>query len=189
MSWKTQRRFNYVMVLLSWLSLPLLGKRAIKRFLPASILTTLIEGIHVQTGKRRKWWVFYNKPNSYISGEFPYNIGPFLIGSMWLLKWTYGSFKQFILLFAIVDCAFVLMMSTVFKRIKIFTLVRINKIQFFLYFFLKAFLLYGFQFLFDIGRKTIDRNNINKKNCLQETAAENITINNFDGHKKLQLKK
>lgn len=69
-------------------------------------------------GKRRKWLVFYNKPNSYLFNEFPFNIGPFFVGSMWILKWTYGNFKLFILLNAIVDGAFAFIMTSVFKRIK-----------------------------------------------------------------------
>jgi len=146
------------MVSLSWLSLLFLGKNNTKRFLPASIFITLIEGINVQIGKKRSWWVFYNRPHSYLSGEFPYNIGPFLIGSMWILKWSYGNFKRFILLNAMVDGAFVLIMSILLKRLKIFTLVRLNKIQFFLYFFVKGFLLYGFQFLYENESNFIDRN-------------------------------
>ncbi|MDQ0185293.1 hypothetical protein MKX78_03505 [Cytobacillus sp. FSL R5-0569] len=108
-----------------------------------------MEGVNVQVGKKRKWWIFYNKPNSYFSGEFAFNIGPFFVGSMWILKWTYGNFKRFIFLNAIVDGAFAFALDTIGKRIKIFTLVRINKFQFFLYFFYKAFLLYGFQYLFE----------------------------------------
>jgi hypothetical protein len=149
MSMKNQWLLNIVMVLFAWLTLPFFGARNIKRFLPASMLIALMEGINVQVGKKRKWWVFYNKPNSYFSGEFPFNIGPFFVGSMWILKWTYGNFKRFIFLNAIVDGAFAFALDTIGKRIKIFTLVRINKFQFFLYFFYKAFLLYGFQYLFE----------------------------------------
>jgi hypothetical protein len=93
MSLKYQWLINIAMVLLSWLSLSFFGRRNIKRFLPASILVVFLEALNVQVGKRQKWWVFYNKPKSYISGELPFNIGPFLVGSMWILKWTYGNFK------------------------------------------------------------------------------------------------
>ena len=170
MSWKNQRQINVAMVSLSWLSLIFLEKRNIKRFLPASILITLIEGINVQYGKKRKWWVFYNRPNSYISGEFPFNIGPFLIGSIWILKWPYGNFKRFILLNAVFDGAVVLLLSVLSKKMKIFTLVMFNKIKFFLYFFLKSFLLYGFQILFENGRKFTDHKNIDQKSYVGETA-------------------
>ncbi len=143
------------MVFLSLISLPFLGSRNIKRFISASILIVIIEIINVRVGKKKKWWFFYNKPNSMITGELPFNIGPFWVGSMWILKWTYGNFKRFILLNAIVDSAFVITLSVFFKKLKIFTLVRMNKFQFFLYFFLKAFLLYGFQFLFENKKEII----------------------------------
>ena len=90
------------MVLLSWLSLCFFGqKRHIKRFLPASVLIFFVEALNVQFAKKRKWWVFYNKPKSYVSGELPFNIGPFSALSMWVLKGSYGNFKRFLLLNAI----------------------------------------------------------------------------------------
>lgn len=153
MSIKIQRLLNLAMVLLPWLTSPFLGVNNTKRFIRASLLIVFFEFINVLIGKRRKWWVFYNKPNSYLFNEFPFNIGPFLVGSMWILKWTYGNFKKFIFLNAIVDCAFAFMMATVVKKIKIFTLVRINKFQLFVYFFYKAFLLYGFQKNIESKRK------------------------------------
>ena len=56
--------------------------------------------------KKRKWWVFYNKPKSYVSGELPFNIGPFFVFSMWVLKSSYGNFKWFLLLNAIIHTFF-----------------------------------------------------------------------------------
>ena len=102
MSLKNQWLMNIVMVLLSWLSLFFLDKRYIKRFLPASVLIFFVEALNVQFAKKRKWWVFYNKPKSYVSGELPFNIGPFFALSMWVLKWSYGNFKRFLLLNAII---------------------------------------------------------------------------------------
>ena len=140
------------MVLLSWLSLSFFGWRNIKRYLPASVLVVILEALNVQVGKKRKWWVFFNKPNSYISGEFPFNIGPFLVGSMWILKWTYGNFKQFILLNATVNAFFAFILVRLTEKLKVLKLVRLNNIQFFLYFFYKAFFLYGFQYIIERKR-------------------------------------
>ena len=71
-----QRILNFAMVILAWLTVPFLGVKNIIRFLPASLLICLLEGLNDQIGKRRKWWVFFNKPKSYLFGEFPFNIGP-----------------------------------------------------------------------------------------------------------------
>ncbi|WP_026568615.1 hypothetical protein [Bacillus sp. UNC41MFS5] len=148
MSNKNQWLLNVPMVLLVWLTLPFLGVRNIKKFLPASIFIVIVEILLAQIGKERKWWVFYKK-NSFISVALPFYIGPFLIGSMWILKWTYGNFKRFLTLNAIVDGMFTILMMSLLKKLKLVTLVRFNKIQFFLYLFLKSFLFYGFQYLIE----------------------------------------
>lgn len=146
---KIQRIVNIAMVLLAWSTIPLLGFHNIRRFLPSALIIVLLEGIHVQIGKRRKWWIFYNKPKSYLFGEFAFNIGPFLAGSMWILKWTYGNFKQYMFLNAIVNAFFAFILVNLMKKLKVVKLVRLNNFQFFLYFFFKAPLLYGLQYLVD----------------------------------------
>ncbi|MCY8231654.1 hypothetical protein MOC86_06620 [Priestia endophytica] len=149
MTIKIQRLVNVAMVLLPCLTLPLLGLRNIKRFLPASILVLLVETLHAIYGKKQRWWVFYNKPKSFLFGELPYEIGPFLPISMWFLKWTYGNFKWFILLNGITNAIFAYPITYFARKFRYYTLVRFNNFQFFLYFFYKAFLLYGFQYLFE----------------------------------------
>lgn len=149
MSLKNQWLINIAMIVLSWLSLSFFGWRNIKRFLPASVLAVIVEALNVQVGKRKKWWTFRNKPNSYISGEFPFNIGPFFVVALWILKSTYGNFKRFILLNASIHAFFSFIVISVLEKLKVFKLVRLNKLQFFLYFFIKAFLLYAFQSLFE----------------------------------------
>lgn len=147
MSLKNRWFVNIAMILLSWLSLPFIGRSSIKKFFPASILIVIFEAFNVLIGKKRKWWVFYNNPNSYISGEFPFNVGPFLIGTIWILKWTYGNFKKFILLNTIVDAFFAFVIPKLLEKLKVAKLVRLNNFQFFLYMFYKAFILYGFQYI------------------------------------------
>jgi len=153
MSIKNQWLLNILMVAITWLSLPFLGTRSIKRFLPASIFIVILEALHVQVGKRRKWWVFYNKPDSYLFNEFPFNLGPFLIIALWILKLTYGNFKRFLLLNAATNAFFASPVVFFAKKARYFTLVRLNNLQFFLYFFFKAPLLYGFQYLFEKGNR------------------------------------
>ena len=95
MTLKIQRLFNIAMVLITWLTLPMFGLRNLKRFLPSTVLVILFEIVNALYGKKQKWWVFYNKPNSFLFGEAPYYLGPFLGISLWSLRWTYGSFKLY----------------------------------------------------------------------------------------------
>jgi hypothetical protein len=154
MSMKNQWVLNIAMIILSWITMPLLGRRNIKRFLPASILGVLLCFIDVPIGKRRRWWSFNNKPQSFIQNEFPFLLGPMLMVGLWTLNWAYGNFKKFIMLNAIFHAIFAFPITRIFTKLKLYKLVRLNEFQFFLYFFYKAFFLYGFQYLFEKYKKT-----------------------------------
>lgn len=155
MSSKNQWLLNITLIIISWITVPLLGVQNIKRFLPASILAVLLCGVDAKFGKQRRWWAFYNKPQSLIGNEFPFLIGPMLVISLWILKWSYGNFKKFIMLNAIGDVIFVYPITRLFTKIKLYRLVKFNEFQFFLYFFYKAFLFYGFQSLFEKYKKKL----------------------------------
>ena len=149
MNIKIQTLFNAAIVILSWVTLPLLGSKNIKRFLPASIFILLVEIFHAWIGKKQRWWVFYNRPKSFLFGEVPFQIGPFLAISMWILKWTYGKFIRFILLNGVINALFAYPFTYLARKFRYYTLVRFSNFQFFLYFFSKAFLLYGVQYLIE----------------------------------------
>jgi hypothetical protein len=153
MSMQNKWLFNIAMVLLSWITIPFLNWRSIKRFFPAFIFVFLINCIDVPIGKKRRWWSFYNKPHSFFYNEFPFLIGPMLAVALWTLKWSYGNFKKFIMLNAFFHLIFTILAKSLFAWIKLFKLVRLNAFQFFLYFFYKAFLLYGFQYIYENKKK------------------------------------
>ncbi|HZG70669.1 MAG TPA: hypothetical protein VEY51_03955 [Chondromyces sp.] len=154
MSIKSQWLFRIATVLLPWLSVPLLGVRNVKRFLPASILVWIMGIIDVQIGKKRRWWTFYYRPSSYLFNEFMYHVGPFLVGSMWILKWTYGNLMNFTLLNTVVDAFFAGPITSYSKKLKVYKRVRLNPFQFFFYFFYKSFFLYAFQYLYESRKKS-----------------------------------
>ncbi|WP_299088818.1 hypothetical protein [uncultured Metabacillus sp.] len=106
MSLKNQWNISITMIILSWLSLPFYGWRQFKRFLPASMLIVVFEAINVKLVKNKKWWIFYNKPNSYFNNEFPFNIGPFIVSSLWGLKWSFGNLRKFLVINAAINIFF-----------------------------------------------------------------------------------
>lgn len=149
MTLKKQWIINIIMVFFSWGSFQLPDRKHMKRFLPASILIVIFEALSVQYAKKRKWWIFYHKPKSYVSGEFAFNIGPFLALAFWTLKWSYGNFYKFILYNGVVHAFFSTVVIQVLDKLRIAKLKRINHLQFFFYFFYKAFILYGIQFMIE----------------------------------------
>ncbi|MDR4947900.1 hypothetical protein [Neobacillus cucumis] len=146
------------MMILSWLTLPLLGRKAIKRFLPASVLMSILVALEMKFAKKRRWWWFYTKVHSKLSGGFPLTWGPFLVGSMWILRFTYGKFVWYILLNLIVDTFFSYKFVDILKSLGIGSLVRLKKYQLSLLFFIKSLLLYGFQMIQEKVGRSHNRN-------------------------------
>ncbi len=136
-----------LMLVLSWLSFPLLGKDTIKRFLPAGIFISLLVTVEDVIARKRKWWWWYEKIIPNVSGIVPFLWGPFLIGSMWILKLTYGRFTFYTILNLIIDSIFTFFMVDLLKKLGIASLIRLRKYQLSMLFFIKSLLLYGFQFV------------------------------------------
>jgi hypothetical protein len=139
----------FVMMILPWLTVPYLGKKTIKRFIPASLFMACVVWVEGHIARNNRWWFFYEKIVPKAIGEFPLIVGVFLIGSLWILRFTYGKFIRFIILNLIVDSFFTYVVVEWFQKLKVATLVRVNKTQLSLLFLIKSMLLYGFQFIME----------------------------------------
>ncbi|MDP4093659.1 MAG: hypothetical protein Q8920_09900 [Bacillota bacterium] len=84
-------------LILPWLSLLLMPKAEVKRYLPAGLLSTIFCIIVIETGIRYSWWAIHET-------TFPFSVIPtyaygfFPVLPMWLLKFTY---KHFVLYFSL----------------------------------------------------------------------------------------
>ncbi|WP_047986467.1 hypothetical protein [Ornithinibacillus californiensis] len=145
--------FNLAIIILPWMSLLFIGKRNVQRFSVAGIFIIVFEILNHLYGHKRSWWKFYDKKDSFFKDELPFSIGPYAPLSMWILKYTYGNFKKFVILNLIFDALFAFPIIDILKRYKIISLNGINHIQFFIYLHYKAYLLYGVQYLYEKARK------------------------------------
>ncbi|MED4207239.1 hypothetical protein P4634_25200 [Neobacillus mesonae] len=144
--------FNISMIAIPWLTLLFFGKRGFKRYSVAGIFIVIFEILNHWYGHKRNWWKFFDKRKSFFKDELPWSVGPYMPLSMWLLKFSYGNFKKFILLNAIADGLFAFLFINITKKLKLVALNRLNHIQFFIYLHYKAYLLYGVQYLYEKAR-------------------------------------
>lgn len=142
-----------LLLILPWLSFPLLGRRTIIRFLPATIFISVVSKILYAIGKKRKWWLFFTRVNSKISGDTAFVFGPFILSALWILKLTYNKFPLYLITNIIVHILFDVWGLKLLKRTRIAILVRIKPFQHFLFLQSRALLLYSFQFLYEKIRK------------------------------------
>ncbi|MDR4945522.1 hypothetical protein [Neobacillus cucumis] len=142
-----------VMMLVPWLSLPMLGKRNFKRYLPGAIFVIVWISVESIVAKRRAWWRFYEKLIPNVMGELPLLFGPFFIGSIWILKFTFGKFFRYLLVNLVMDVLFSYPGMYVLKRMGIASLVRLKHYQMAILFMAKSVLMYVVQMIAEKGRK------------------------------------
>lgn len=138
-----------LMTILPWFTAPFIGGKTIKRFLPGAIFMAIYVTLEGAFATKRRWWWFPTDAKPNVVGEMPLILGPFFIGSLWILKYTYKRFFLYIFVNLLVDSFFTYIMLGWLKKIGYVSLFRINKIQLSLIFMIKTLVLYGFQKFYD----------------------------------------
>jgi hypothetical protein len=149
MATNRHKLFNFFIILMPWLSLLFIGKRSMNRYSIAGAFIVLFEIINHLYGHKKKWWKFYDKRRSFVRDELPFDIGPYMPMSLWILKYSYGNLKKYALMNAIANGIFTFIGMPILKKMKIIRLYRLNYLQFFIYIHYKSYVLYGFQYLYE----------------------------------------
>jgi hypothetical protein len=132
------------MLILSWLTLPFLGKNALKKYLASGIFICVLTKFLDKFGERKKWWRFYKAISPLNSMDF-FNFGPYLATSLWMLKLFYGKFWAFLVSNTILQIVFIYWGLKYVKRFRILSLVVLTKLQYLVIDIIRAILLYSFQ--------------------------------------------
>ncbi|WP_257008237.1 hypothetical protein [Bacillus sp. FJAT-45350] len=146
---KNTNKYILLMTILPWLTFPLIGSKSLKKFLPGALFMCLYVFNEGRLGEKKKWWWFHFNVKPNVLGEIPLIIGPFFVGSLWILKYTFGKFKLYLLVNLLIDSVFTFFIMDWLKKIGYASLVRLTKVQLSVVFLIKSVLMYGFQALYD----------------------------------------
>ena len=135
--------------IIPWLLIPILGKKHVKRFLPASLLMGIILIGESLLAHKRMWWWIYKRPHPKIMGEAPLILGPYIMGALLMLRLGYGNILRFFIINLCVHFFFVYVLMDWFKSIGYWSLVRMKKYQLFLLFSIEGIILYIMQILLE----------------------------------------
>ncbi|MFY4777350.1 hypothetical protein [Metabacillus sp. RGM 3146] len=153
---KNSKLFLLAILILPWLTVPFLGRKALKKYLPAAIfMATFTKAIDLY-GEKKKWWRFYKGIGPLNSMNF-FNFGPYIVTSLWVLKFTCGKYPLYLIFNTILHILFTFKGLKYLKRFKIFSLVKLTKIQYLFINFIRGLLLYCFQYINDYcySKKTL----------------------------------
>jgi hypothetical protein len=134
-----------VSMVLPWFSLSFFERKSFKRFLPATIFICTFVQIEDIFATKHKWWWFYENLFPRLKGITPLIIGPFLVGTLWILKLTYGKFFLYLLTNTVIHIIFAFPIVNWLKKMGIASLVRLSRVRLILLFLGKAVLLYSVQ--------------------------------------------
>lgn len=148
---KNPKLFYLLLLILPWLTVPLLGRKSFMKYLPAAIfMSTFTKAIDL-FGEKKKWWRFYKGIPPLDSMNF-FNFGPYVVTSLWSLKMTYGKFPIYIISNAILHICFIYLGGIkLVDRYKIFTLRKLTKLQYLAIDLIRALLLYSFQYIINLS--------------------------------------
>ncbi|MCM3567260.1 hypothetical protein [Neobacillus mesonae] len=155
---KNSKLLYIALLILPWLTVPLLGRNALKKYLPAAIfMSTFTKALDLY-GEKKKWWRFFKGMPPLDSMNF-FNFGPYLVSSLWALKLFFGRFPLFLLSNTILHICFIFFGGLKFvKHFKVFYLDKLTKFQYLGIDFLRALLLYGFQYVVELDSETSEKN-------------------------------
>lgn len=89
-------------LIFSWLSTLFLKKEDLRRYMPVSLFCMLTFTFIFETGITLHWWAI--KENFFPLVNMPVFIyGAYLIGTIWIFKYTYGRFWLFIITNIVLD--------------------------------------------------------------------------------------
>lgn len=137
------------MLIIPWLTIPLLGRNAIKKYVPAAIFICTFTKVIDIIGQRKKWWSAYKGIPPLDSIDM-LNFGPYFVASLWMLKMTYGKFLIYLISNTVLQSLFIFLGLKYLKRFKIISLEKLTKFQYLAIDFIRAILLYGFQCIDDL---------------------------------------
>ena len=138
-----------LMAIIPWITFPMIGRKAVSRFLPGAIFMAIYVTLEGLLATKRRWWWFHTNTRPNVLAEMPLILGSFFVGSLWILKYTYKNFSLYFFINLVIDSFFTYVIVGWFKKIGYVSLIRINKFQLSLIFLIKSLLMYGFQQFYD----------------------------------------
>jgi hypothetical protein len=151
---KNLKLFYIALLILPWLTVPFLGRNSFKKYLPAAIYMGTVTTALDLFGEKKKWWRFYKEIPPLKSMNI-FNWGPYFVSSLWMLKMAYGKFVLYIITNTILHICFIYLGGVKLANYsKIFTLEKLTKFQYLAIDFLRALILYGFQFINNFSQNT-----------------------------------
>lgn len=138
--------FRLTMLLISWSTLLLYPKRALKRFIPVTLFVTGLVSILLVLSHPYKLWKVSGGIGTRIFNDLCFTFGPFFVTNLWVFRLAYGNIWQYLGINLVIDYLLAFPVSNLFKKLNIYQLDRLKPIYFVSLIYSFAIFAYGFQY-------------------------------------------
>lgn len=130
---------SLAMFITPWLSMFLMNKKDLRRFMPAALFAGLTSGVILHIGYMANLWYFRDPNNTLAS------FGMTAIALLWVIKFTYGRFWLYTITNAILDLGFAFLAIPWFVKIGLVGAGRWTYLYIYVINFFHALIIYGYQ--------------------------------------------
>lgn len=146
---KNRKLLLLSLLIIPWLTIPFIGRDALKKYLPSTIFLCTFTEVLDRLGEERRWWRFFKGIPPFNSMNF-FNWGPYFVASMWMLRTTYGRFPLYLIANLILQMAFTFLGGVkLADQFRVFRFIRLSKMNYIILNMFRATLLYIFQYIND----------------------------------------
>jgi hypothetical protein len=145
--------FRFGLIILSWSSLLLYPKRSFRKFLPVTVFVTILVSILLLFSSPFKLWKVTGGLGSKIFNDLAFTFGPFFATNLWVFRLAYGNIWQYLGVNFVIDFILAYPVSSLFKKMKIYKLERLQPLYFFVLIYAFSIMAYGFQYYFRESRR------------------------------------
>ncbi|MCM3364081.1 hypothetical protein ACTQ5K_11140 [Niallia sp. Sow4_A1] len=136
---------------LSWLTLYFMPKKAVKRYIPSATMSALLVMITVFIGSHYKSWKVKGGNKTRIYNILSVILGPFSVGTIWVLYFTFRKFWIYILANFVQNFIYAFPILTFLKKVGFIKYVRFTRIHHLYASMSYALIIYFFQLYLEKG--------------------------------------
>ncbi|PFA63087.1 hypothetical protein CN378_18815 [Bacillus sp. AFS015802] len=145
MSSKKSTILSTCTLVLPWFTAPLLGKNTFVRFTSVAVFTNVVWSFLSIIASNKRWWkadpFFWKKTKI----DLPFVGGMFFITTLWVFKWTFGDFRKYFALNALIDFLLAFPIVKFYDKMGAFKLRKMSNLFFYLIILSLAVLIYFYQ--------------------------------------------
>lgn len=106
---------------ISWLSIAFLKKEDLRRFMPVALFSALLTTVVMEFGISMNWWQQTETVFPFINMSI-FTYGAYLVGTIWIFKYTYERFWLFMVTNAVIDFILIYFITSWLAQLGIYQL-------------------------------------------------------------------